>query len=456
MEEKSVDQLNLKKQLEKIIEVKNVKKIYRMGKERIVAVNGVSFEIMKGEFCCLLGTSGSGKSTLLNLMAGIEKTTSGQILIKGKNIPRMKENQLARFRQDYLGFVFQSYNLINTMTALENVEFPLVFKKISAKKRKQAAKKMLTEVGLGKRLRHKPKEMSGGQQQRVGIARAFVGRPEIVFADEPTGNLDTKTTMEVMQIIRKIAKENNQTIVMVTHDPRLAAFADKIIRILDGQIQSIDIITDITDPEQVAAAELALTEAFEAAKQPEEEQLKSSEPMVVQKLNQEASEQMEVKQLTQEESDQIGIQKLNQEISEQMEVNQLTQEESDQMEIKQLNQEASEQPEVKQLNQETSEMVDIDYDTRKYILYGESTLTRDYNPRESKTARDYDYGESTAAREYNRQESTTTGEYFFDESTATREFVYGESSATGEHIFNEGRSTKKYVSGDESEEMREF
>lgn len=260
------EQLDAAKPLEKIIEVKNVKKIYHMGNERITAVNGVSFEIMKGEFCCLLGTSGSGKSTLLNLMAGIEKTTSGQILIKGKNIPKMKENQLARFRQDYLGFVFQSYNLINTMTAIENVEFPLVFKKVNVKKRRQAAKKMLIEVGLGTRLKHKPKEMSGGQQQRVGIARAFVARPEIVFADEPTGNLDTKTTMEVMQIIRKIAKENNQTIVMVTHDPRLAAFADKIIRILDGQIQSIEIVTDITDPNQVAAAEFAMTQAVEAAK----------------------------------------------------------------------------------------------------------------------------------------------------------------------------------------------
>ena len=258
------------KALEKIIEVKNVKKVYHMGRERIVAVNGVSFEILKGEFCCLLGTSGSGKSTLLNLMAGIEKTTSGQILIKGKSIPNMKENQLARFRQNYLGFVFQSYNLINTMTALENVEFPLVFKKVSVRKRKKAAVQMLTEVGLASRLKHKPKEMSGGQQQRVGIARAFVARPEIVFADEPTGNLDTKTAMEVMQIIRKIAKDNNQTIVMVTHDPRLAAFADKIIRILDGQIQSVDVITDITDPDQVAVSELAIEQSEQIISQPEE------------------------------------------------------------------------------------------------------------------------------------------------------------------------------------------
>lgn len=271
MEIKQSKEVDSKKPLENIIEVRNVKKIYRMGKERITAVNGVSFEIRKGEFCCLLGTSGSGKSTLLNLMAGIEKTTSGQILIKGKNIPKMKENELARFRQKYLGFVFQSYNLINTMTAIENVEFPLVFKKVSAKKRHKAAKKMLIEVGLGTRLKHKPKEMSGGQQQRVGIARAFVGRPEIVFADEPTGNLDTKTTMEVMQIIRRIAKENNQTIVMVTHDPRLAAFADKIIRILDGQIQSVDLVTDITNPIEVAAAELALTKAVEQANKPAQE-----------------------------------------------------------------------------------------------------------------------------------------------------------------------------------------
>lgn len=230
------------KQLEKIIEVKNVKKIYRMGNERINAVNDVSFDILKGEFCCLLGTSGSGKSTLLNLMAGIEKLSGGQIIIKGKRIHRMNENSLARFRQRYLGFVFQSYNLMGSMTALENVEFPLVFKRIKAKKRKTMAKEMLEKVGLSTRLMHKPKEMSGGQQQRVGIARAFVAKPEIVFADEPTGNLDTKTTMEVMNLIKSIAKDNNQTIVMVTHDRRLADFADKIIHILDGNIQSIEII----------------------------------------------------------------------------------------------------------------------------------------------------------------------------------------------------------------------
>lgn len=248
-----------KKDTETVIQVTNVKKVYRMGSERILAVDGVSFEIKRGEFCCLLGTSGSGKSTLLNLMAGIEKCTSGSIVIKGKNIRKMNEKNLAKFRQRYLGFVFQSYNLINSMTALENVELPLIFKRIRPKQRKKMAKEMLEKVGLGKRLAHKPKEMSGGQQQRVGIARAFVAKPEIVFADEPTGNLDTRTTMEVMNLIQQIARDNRQTIVMVTHDPRLAAFADKIIHILDGKIQEVEICKNkkempLVESESVIAA----------------------------------------------------------------------------------------------------------------------------------------------------------------------------------------------------------
>jgi len=227
---------------ENIIELKNVKKVYRMGKERICAVDDVSFAIKRGEFCCLYGASGSGKSTLLNLMAGIEKLSSGQIIIKGKNVHKMGEKSLAKFRQNNLGFVFQSYNLMNTMTALENVELPLIFKHVNIKLRRKLAKEMLIKVGLGPRLRHKPKEMSGGQQQRVGIARAFVGGPEIVFADEPTGNLDSKTSKEVMDIIKEFARVNHQTIVMVTHDRRLAEYADRIIHILDGKIEEIEII----------------------------------------------------------------------------------------------------------------------------------------------------------------------------------------------------------------------
>lgn len=227
---------------ETIIELKNVKKIYRMGRERIVAVDDVSFTINRGEFCCLYGASGSGKSTLLNLMAGIEKVTSGQIIVKGKNINRMSEKNLALFRQNTLGFVFQSYNLMNTMTALENVELPLIFKHIPPRKRRRMAKEMLINVGLGKRMKHKPKEMSGGQQQRVGIARAFVSKPEIVFADEPTGNLDSKTSREIMDLIKNMAKTYNQTIVMVTHDRSLAEYADRIIHILDGRIEGVEIV----------------------------------------------------------------------------------------------------------------------------------------------------------------------------------------------------------------------
>lgn len=233
-----------------IIEVRNVKKVYRMGRERICAVDDVSFTIAKGEFCCLYGASGSGKSTLLNLMAGIERLTSGQIIIKGKNIHRMGEKGLAKFRQNNLGFVFQSYNLMNSMTALENVEMPLIFKHVNTRRRRKLAKEMLIKVGLGSRLRHKPKEMSGGQQQRVGIARAFVGKPEIVFADEPTGNLDSKTSKEVMDLIKEISKANNQTIVMVTHDRRLAEYADKIIHIFDGHIEEIEIKKAETEPIQ--------------------------------------------------------------------------------------------------------------------------------------------------------------------------------------------------------------
>ncbi|MFC2476287.1 MAG: ABC transporter ATP-binding protein [Catonella sp.] len=242
--------------MEKIIELKNVKKIYHMGNEKIKAVNGVSFEINKGEFCCLLGTSGSGKSTLLNLMAGIEKASSGEILLKGYDIRNMSEKNLADFRQHYLGFVFQAYNLIGSMNAIENVEMPLVFKRVDSKTRRRLAEQMLIQVGLGSRLTHKPKEMSGGQQQRVGIARAFVAKPEIVFADEPTGNLDTKTTMEVMELIHAMARRNKQTIVMVTHDPRLASYGDKIIHILDGNIQNVEVIKTAEQIEEESKVEI--------------------------------------------------------------------------------------------------------------------------------------------------------------------------------------------------------
>lgn len=265
----------MKKSEENIIELKNVKKIYRMGSERICAVDDVSFTIKKGEFCCLYGVSGSGKSTLLNLMAGIEKISGGQIMIKGKHIHKMSEKSLAKFRQNYLGFVFQSYNLMNSMTALENVELPLVFKHISAKKRKRLAREMLKKVGLGSRLKHKPKQMSGGQQQRVGIARAFVSSPEIVFADEPTGNLDSKTSKEVMDLIKSIAETNHQTIVMVTHDKRLTEYADRIIHIFDGKIEEIEYVKKEEEleskeqPDTVVQLESVVQQKAEEESEPE-------------------------------------------------------------------------------------------------------------------------------------------------------------------------------------------
>lgn len=226
--------------MEPIIEVKNATKIYKVGNEKILALDNVSFTINKGDFCCLLGSSGSGKSTLLNIMAGIEKITSGEILIKGKNITKMGEHQLAKFRQKYLGFVFQSYNLINSLNAIENVELPLIFKEVPHKIRIKKAKIMLEKVGLKERIKHKPTQMSGGQQQRVGIARAFVANPEVVFADEPTGNLDSKTSNEIMKIIKQMATDYNQTIVMVTHDVTMAKYANKIIHIHDGHIEKIE------------------------------------------------------------------------------------------------------------------------------------------------------------------------------------------------------------------------
>ena len=269
------------KREDNIIELKNVKKVYKMGKERICAVDDVSFTIKRGEFCCLYGASGSGKSTLLNLMAGIERLSGGSIIIKGKDIHKMGEKGLAKFRQDNLGFVFQSYNLMNAITALENVELPLVFKRVAAKKRKKMAKDMLDKVGLGARLRHKPKEMSGGQQQRVGIARAFVSNPEIVFADEPTGNLDSKTSKEVMDLIREMAKTNHQTIVMVTHDRRLAEYADKIIHIFDGKIEEVEVLEkDETETEvgrEAGEPEIVNDEEAEAVSEPREAQLQIGE-----------------------------------------------------------------------------------------------------------------------------------------------------------------------------------
>lgn len=219
-----------------IIEVKNLRKEYPVLDETVVALERVNLAIPQGQICCIYGESGSGKSTLLNQLAGMEKPTKGGVRITGVSISRLDERQLAEFRQKHLGFVFQSYNLLPNLNAIENVAMPLMFRGVPKRKRETIARAMLKRVGLGKRMNHYPTQMSGGQQQRVGIARAFVTRPQVVFADEPTGNLDSKTKTEVMDMICSFARDFNQTIVLVTHDDNMAQYADHIVTLLDGRI----------------------------------------------------------------------------------------------------------------------------------------------------------------------------------------------------------------------------
>lgn len=229
----------MEEKLEKsIIRVSHLRKVYRVGEERVVALADINLEILQGQIVCIVGTSGSGKSTLLNQLAGLEKPTKGAVHIGKTNISKLGENQLALFRQRYLGFVFQSYNLMPTMSALENVALPMVFKGVSRHKRNKAAMEMLTAVGLKKRAHHRPTQMSGGQQQRVGIARAFVTRPKVIFADEPTGNLDSKTTISVMQMMVRFARKYNETLIIVTHDPALSDYSDRVITLIDGAVTS--------------------------------------------------------------------------------------------------------------------------------------------------------------------------------------------------------------------------
>lgn len=224
----------------KLIEIRDLKKIYKMGTEKVVALGGINLDIYEGEILCLLGTSGSGKSTLLNMVAGLDKPTSGSITIGGVHIEKLNENQVTKFRRLNVGFIFQSYNLIKNLSAMDNVSLGLIFKGVPNKKRDEMAKDILEKVGLGDRLHHKPNEMSGGQQQRVSIARAFVDAPRIIFADEPTGNLDTNTSFEVMNLMCEMARKNNQTLIIVTHDVETSVYADRIVDMRDGMITSIE------------------------------------------------------------------------------------------------------------------------------------------------------------------------------------------------------------------------
>lgn len=222
------------------IDIRNVTKVYKVGSVEVNALCGVSLKIEQGEICCIVGRSGSGKSTLLNVMAGLEPVTSGEIVIANKHMERMTQSELIVFRQKHVGFIFQSFNLLPYYTAVENVAFPLSFRGVLPNKRNKLAREMLKEVGLESHMNHKPTQMSGGQQQRVGIARALVTNPDIVFADEPTGNLDSSTSDEVMHMIVDTLRKHNRTLVMVTHDPNMAEYADRVIHLLDGRIVKIE------------------------------------------------------------------------------------------------------------------------------------------------------------------------------------------------------------------------
>lgn len=223
-----------------VIQVNNLYKIYRVGENRVRALDGLDFSIYKGEFCSIVGTSGSGKSTLLNMLAGLEKPTKGEIIIANEHMETKTENQLVKFRREHIGFIFQSFNLLTTMNAVENVALPLTFQGMDKKKRLKLAEKVIDLVGLTKHKNHKPSQMSGGQQQRVGVARALVVEPEIIFADEPTGNLDSNTSKEMLALMRRVVQEKGQTLVMVTHDDKLASVADRIFHIRDGKIIKIE------------------------------------------------------------------------------------------------------------------------------------------------------------------------------------------------------------------------
>lgn len=233
------------------IEVTGLRKVYRLGQEKVYALKNINLTVERGEICCILGTSGSGKSTLLNMLAGLEKPTRGDIIINGVNIAKLSERKLAKFRQENTGFIFQSYNLLPQLSSVENVGMPLMFKGWNRRRRDKEAKKMLKLVGLEKRMKHRPNQMSGGQQQRVGIARAFVAKPNVIFADEPTGNLDTKTTTDVMELMVRMCRKHNLTLILVTHDLDIAKYADRIVHLIDGDIHSDELNTAIYNPDEI-------------------------------------------------------------------------------------------------------------------------------------------------------------------------------------------------------------
>lgn len=221
-----------------VIRLQDVRKEYVVGDSHIHALDGVSLTVSPGEFVCISGRSGSGKSTMLNMLAGLEKPTSGEIVILDKHIESMSESARIRFRRQYIGFVFQSYNLMPQYTAVENVELPLMLRGIGKRERRKQALAVMEQVGIVSHAEHKPSELSGGQQQRVGIARALITKPPIIFADELTGNLDTKTSAEIMDLLTGLFRSSGTTFMLVSHDPDMSRYTDRTIHLLDGNIIS--------------------------------------------------------------------------------------------------------------------------------------------------------------------------------------------------------------------------
>ncbi|MCG2820468.1 MAG: ABC transporter ATP-binding protein [Candidatus Atribacteria bacterium] len=225
-----------------MLEIKKIKKIYQMGKVKVEALRGVSFYINKGEFVAIMGPSGSGKSTLMHIIGCLDQPTEGSFIIGGKDVSKLNDDKLAEIRNKSIGFVFQQFNLLSRTSILHNVEIPLIYAGIKAKRRRELAMQALESVGLGDRVKHKPNEISGGEKQRAAIARALVNDPLIILADEPTGNLDTKTGEEIMKIFYKLHQQGN-TVIMVTHEAEIARHARRIIHLRDGLIEKDEVKT---------------------------------------------------------------------------------------------------------------------------------------------------------------------------------------------------------------------
>ena len=219
-----------------LIHIENMKKIYNPGENEVRALDGIDLDIEKGDLVAIVGHSGSGKSTLMNMLGCLDTPTSGKYVLDGQDVASMTDNQLADVRNKEIGFIFQGFNLISNLDAVGNVELPLVYRGVSKNERKQLAMEALKSVGLEDRMKHKPNEMSGGQQQRVAVERAVAAKPPIILADEPTGNLDTKSTQEIMEILKELHR-SGRTVIIITHDEEIASQAHRVIRILDGRIE---------------------------------------------------------------------------------------------------------------------------------------------------------------------------------------------------------------------------